>query len=160
MNNLDNYTIADKLLSLQLKWVAAADAKVSPVFAIDTAMLGALAALVPSASQWTIGAGITATIATLALVGSILCLAQATFPRLDGPEGSILFFGSITSMSESDYINRMLSCSDEELMKDIRRQIYRNAQIASEKFKFVKWAMVFSFISLPFWLIALWLIYI
>lgn len=160
MKSIDNWTIAEKLLSLQLKWIAAADAKVSPVFAINAAMLGTLAALAPPASQWTIGAGITAGIATLTLVGSILCLAQATFPRLIGPEGSLLFFGGITSMSESDYINRILSCTDDTLINDFHRQVYRNAQIASEKFQLVKWAMVFSFISLPFWLIALWLVYL
>jgi hypothetical protein len=156
MNTKD---IPDKLLALQLQWIAAADGKVTPVFAIDTAMLGVLAALAPPPAEWTIGAGITTSLAIAALVSSVVCLAQATFPRLEGPGGSLLFFGDIASITRSDYLNRMLACKEDELIKDIYVQIHRNAEIAKDKFYFIWWAMVFSFCGLPFWIIAVWLLY-
>jgi hypothetical protein len=45
--------LVDRILSRNLSWVAAADTKIAPVLAIDTAMLGVLAALAPVGFQWT-----------------------------------------------------------------------------------------------------------
>lgn len=155
---MDPYLIADKLLSLQLKWIAAADAKVPQVFAIDVAMLGVLVALAPAPSKWNWGLGFFAGTAFFSLGCSVFFLALATFPRLTGPPGSLHYFGGITALREVEYIDKMRSSTPDLLTEDMYRQVYRNAQIAGEKFYFVWWAMVCAFGSLPFWLIALWLI--
>jgi len=155
----EHFAVADKMLSRQLQWIAAADGKVTPVFAIDAAMLGVLAALVPPIGQWSISAAITASLAGVPLVGSIACLALAAFPRLSGPKGSLTFFGGITTLSEGDYLKRMSSGVNQDLIEDIYRQVYRNAEIAAGKYSFIKWAMILMFGSVPFWLIAVWLMY-
>lgn len=44
---------SNDLLSKQLSFIFAADNKVAPIFAINTAMLGVLAALIPPIANWT-----------------------------------------------------------------------------------------------------------
>ena len=155
----EHFAVADKMLSRQLQWIAAADGKVAPVFAIDAAMLGVLAVLVPPIGQWSISAAIAASLSGIPLVGSVACLALAAFPRLNGPKGSITFFGGITNLSEGDYLKRMSLGINQHLIEDVYRQVYRNAEIAAKKFGFIKWAMILMFGSVPFWLIAVWLMY-
>jgi len=41
--------LLDRILGRNLNWVASADAKVTPMLAINTAMLGVIAALAPKA---------------------------------------------------------------------------------------------------------------
>lgn len=155
---MDHYAIAGKLLELQLKWIGAADARIAPLFAIDTAMLGVLAARAPALAKWTPDVSIFAGAAFVFLGCSILFLALATFPRLEGPPASLHFFGGIAKMKVSDYIASMLSSTNDDLTRDLYQQVHRNAEIAREKFYYIWWAVVASFCSLPCWIIAVWLI--
>jgi len=70
--------LVDRILSRNLSWVAAADTKIAPVLAIDTAMLGVLAALAPVGFQW------TAVQAGVAAVAGVLLLASLGVPRVRG----------------------------------------------------------------------------
>lgn len=82
---------AQWMLERQLHWISAADMKVGVVVAIDTAMLGGLAAAFASTQERT-GWAIAACILALGLAGvGLFCAALAVFPRLDGPPDSMLF---------------------------------------------------------------------
>lgn len=81
----------DRDLSLNLAWIAAAGAKVAPLLAIGTTMLGVLAALAPRASVWLNLAAISAAIACCLLLASIGCLVAAVCPRLSGPKNGLVF---------------------------------------------------------------------
>lgn len=152
--------VADKALTRNLGWIRAADAKVPSIFAISTAMLGVLAALLPPVhSQWTVVVAIISFLAAAALIVSIVCLACASFPRLKGPKGSIVYFGGAITRAESDYIKCLSAGVTVELIEDIARQAYRNAEIAAEKFKAVKWAMILLFASIPLWLVSVAMLY-
>ena len=152
-------TIANETLSKQLTWIAAADSKVPPVFAISTAMLGVIVALISALELWTIGKAISCALTTIPLVGSIVSLALATFPRLKGPKGSLIYFGGIVTKSADAYVQEMLNATNENLEKDVLLQAHRNAEIAQEKYNCVKWAMVQVFVSFPFWLLSIFLLY-
>lgn len=153
------FEIVDKALARNLNWIAAADTKIPAVFAIDTAMLGVLAVLIPPARNWSTVAAIISFLAAGAIISSIICLAVASFPRLYGPKGSIVYFGGIVTRKEEDYINSVSRGVTEELIEDIARQAYRNAEIAAAKYSAVRWATVLLFTSIPFWLIAVAVLY-
>ncbi len=81
---------SNDILSKQLLWISAADSKVAPIFAINAAMLGILASLIPPISKWIIFAAITTTLSIIPLIVSVVFLACVTFPRLSGPKGSYI----------------------------------------------------------------------
>ena len=151
---------SEKTLDLQLEWVRAADAKVPPIFAINIAMLGVVVALMKTNSNWIIYEGILTSLCLIPLVVSICFLALSIFPRLSGPKGSNIFFGGITNKSEEKFIEELKGESDINYENDVLVQAYRNAEIADDKFRFIKYAFISSFISVPFWLISIYLLYV
>lgn len=149
----------EKILSLQLEWVRAADSKVAPLFAINIAMLGLLTALIKLLPVWTIAAAVLSSITTILLVMSMFFLALTMFPRLIGPKDSNIFFGGISKQSEEKYLLDISSISDDEFQKDILRQVYRNAEIANAKYANLRLAFIFTFVSTIPWLIAVYVLY-
>lgn len=150
---------AEDTLTLQLNWISSADNKVPPLFAINAAMLGVITALLPEIALWDISTAIFTSLSVMPLIGSIICLALATFPRLDGPKGSIVFFSGIASKNEGAFIEEINNISEEALIEDALKQVYRNAEIASEKYAYIKKSMIQSFVSLPLWLLSVWFLY-
>ncbi len=152
--------VAQWVLERNLAWIAAAEVKVGVIVAIDTAMLGALGAAFSSSSTsshtanttwmylWTVGAGV-------AIIAGLFCAAMAVLPRVDGPLKSLVFFGRVGVLEESDYVKQFKSATDTELLKDLTAQIHRNAQIAREKFAWVRASMYWSFISVVPWFAAI-----
>ena len=147
------------LLSLQLTWVRAAESKVTALFAVDTAMLGILAALTKDHESWQISEAVFLSLSSIALLLSIGALVCVLFPRLSGPRGSNIFFGGIAAQDQGKYIENILNVSDDGLARDLACQIHRNAEVASEKYKFVNFAFIATFASLPFWLAAIYNLY-
>lgn len=150
----ERLSTAQWVLERQLAWISAADVKVAVVITIDTAMFGGLAAAyagTQSHSKVVIGACV------LYVLASILALAfaaMAVFPRLDGPPASLLFFGKVAEKQMADYHQQFVGASDVQLLEDWSQQIHRNAEIATIKHKFVKRAVMWSFLSAPFWTLA------
>lgn len=149
---------SQKILSMQLDWVKTADSKIPPIFAINLAMLGVIVALIKTLSVWTIFQAIITTLCVLPLLASILFLAISMFPKMSGPKGSIIFFGGITKKSENQYIDAAQNISDADYEKDILFQTYRNAEIAEEKYKNIKFSFISSFASVPFWLLSIYIL--
>lgn len=147
------------ILSLQLDWIRNADAKVSPIFAIDVAMLGVSAALAKAISSWTIWAAVTGAVSSLLLLSSILMLAFVSFPRTEGPKGSNIFFGGIAQQDLTKFTDGLPNTTDEDSQRDLATQIYRNAEIASSKYSFLKWAFILMFLGMPFWLVSVFFLY-
>ena len=147
------------LLKLQLEWVRAADAKVTALFAVNTAMLGIITALAKSHKVWAISEAVFVALSSIPLLVSVVSLAFVLFPRLDGPRGSSIFFGGIAAQDQERYVENMVNNDSESLNRDFAYQIHRNAEIALAKYKFVKYAFVATFTSLPFWLAAIYDLY-
>ncbi|WDT77182.1 MAG: DUF5706 domain-containing protein [Candidatus Manganitrophus sp.] len=161
-NHNDNQNRLDLLessLARNLAWVAAADSKVPSIFAIDMAMLGIWCALAPKVHDWPVYTAILSAFAVLALLASILSLVLVVFPRLSGPKGSAVFFGGIVQHSEEAFLKKISGGISEEILDDLARQTYRNAEIAKDKFMHVRWAMICMFTSAPFWLASIALLY-
>lgn len=155
----DQIDLAERILARNLAWVAAADSKVQAVFGIDAAMLGILATLTPLPQQWSVACGCTAVVAGLLLLASVACLGLATFPRLEGPNDSIVYFGTASNIGSKNFIERVQTGFTMAFALDVATQAHRNAQIASVKYRFVKGALVLVFCALPPWLLSVWLLY-
>lgn len=156
---MDTAKYTKEVLSLQLNWIKSADNKIPPIFAINTAMLGVIAALIPDINSWDINSAIFTSMSIAPIVGSIICLALTTFPRLSGPKGSVVFFSGIASRTEDAYIAEISDLTVEALNKDMLQQIYRNAEIAKSKYTYIKKSMILSFSSIPLWFISVWYLY-
>lgn len=152
----DRLTTAQWILERNLAWIAAADAKVAIIVTINVAMLGGLAGTFgwsdAHRSYWAYGACMMATI----LNGSgVFCAAMAMFPMTDGPKQSLLFSVPVAGMTLPDYQAALKDRSDEQLLEDWTAQIHRNAEIAKNKFEWVRVAMIWSFLGAPAWVIAI-----
>lgn len=140
-----------------LAWIAAAEVKVGVIVAIDTAMLGGLGAAFSAAdggarTTWawlfTIGA-------VTALGSALFCAAMAVLPRVNGPAKSLLFFGRVGPCADIDYVENFKKATDAEFLEDWTAQIHRNAQIACDKFSWVRTSMWWSFLSVMPWFVAI-----
>ena len=156
----------ERTLDRLLVWVQAADAKGTIALAIATAMLGVLASACPEAERWS-GAtggeaafcGIVASLAAVGLLGSGLCVCLSTIPRTTGPRGSLVFFGGIVEVERAMFHKAVLARSEDNYLEDLCNQCHRNAEIASEKFKYVRLATVLLMASIIPWLLALFAMY-
>jgi len=156
-NEKERISVAQWILERNLAWIAASEVKVGVVVAIDTAMLGGIVAAFsasnPVARTWLID--LSTLIAVGALGIAILCAAMSILPRIRGPARSLLFFGRIAEMDSSEYGNKLLQVSDNELLEDLTNQIHRNAQIANTKFGWVRKSIIWSFFSMIPWVVAI-----
>ena len=74
------------------------------------------------------------------------------YPRLSGPPASVLYFNKI-AMSDGDcYRIRVDGLNDEELFDDYARQCHRNAEIARDKFYWLRKANIALFVATIPWL--------
>ncbi len=151
--------VLEALLGRLLGAVAAADGKIGAVFATDTAMLGVLAALIPKYGSWSPTEATVAAMGRSLLLGSILMLSFASFPRTSGPRRSLLFFGSICKLPLATYLEELGAFTIPEYIKDLGTQCHRNAEIAARKHFWIKWAIKAMYVAVPFWLLAILLLY-
>jgi len=126
---------------------------VGVVVAIDTAMLGALGASYSSVDKaaHTAWALVVTSIALFALGAGLFCAAMAVLPRVTGPSKSLLFFGRVSDYQEADYKEEFKNATDVDILEDWTAQIHRNAEIARDKFSWVRSGMYWSFLSLLPW---------
>lgn len=137
---------AQWMLERQLGWISAADAKIGFVIALQAGMIAALATAFSAATARS-SLVIFFVFCYIALaVYAIGCACKATSPRVDGPD-SLLYCGSITKMDLFSYKDKCRTVSDIAILDDWLEQVYRNAEIACTKFKWVKRAIDCSFIS-------------
>lgn len=148
---------AQWVLERNLAWIAAAEVKVGVIVAIDTSMLGGLGAAFSAAdgvarTAWawlfTIGA-------VIALGSALFCAAMAMLPSVNGPAKSLLFFGRVGPCANVDYVESFKKATDAGFLEDWTAQIHRNAQIACDKFSWVRKSMWSSFLSVMPWFAAI-----
>ena len=151
--------LLDKVLARNVAWIRSADTKATLLLAVNTAMLGVLAALVPATNTWTAYSTLSAAIATIALLTSGGFLVAASFPRLGGPRGSLVYFEGIASHDINEYVTKMVSAESADILADFAKQCHRNAEIAKAKFKHIRSATICVLLSVAPWLVAISLLY-
>lgn len=150
---------AEAELDRLLGWVRAVESRLALVLPLSTAMLGALAVLMPSVANCTVGGGIASAFALFFLLLSIVFAAFASFPRTTGPKGSLIYFGGIVTRDLPQYMEAVKSASQQTYLEDILAQCYRNAQIADRKYAWVQRSMACLFLAAMPWGLALFIFY-
>lgn len=156
----ERITTAQWVFERHLAWIAAAEVKVGVIVTIDTALLGCLAAAFSTSDSatriaWTY---VFTLVAAAGIVGGLFCAAMAVLPRIIGPKESLLFFGTIAAQNSSDFTDKFRTVTDEQLLNDWTNQIHRNAEIACDKYRWVKKSMHWSFFSVIPWCTAILLL--
>ncbi len=147
-------------LTRQVEWVKQADAKANFAFAFNMAMLGMLAAVAPKTlSGWSPAPGLFSVLATLLFAYSLVCIGIALFPRTWGPDSSLVYFGGISKHTIDDFREAACALTEDAYLQDLCDQCYRNAEIATTKFKWVQRAIFTLYIAALPWLLAIWLLY-
>lgn len=140
-----------------LGWIAAADVKVAVVIALDTAMLGGLAAAF-AGSDYHLRTGwcyFFVVAATAGMAFALFCTGMAAIPRMRGPLNSMIFFGRVAEKDLDNYVDEFSKMNEQAFLADLAAQIHRNSQIASEKHHWVRRGLFWSFLSAGAWIVAI-----
>jgi hypothetical protein len=142
-------------LGLVLSFFPRVDAKASVVLAVDTGMVGYLAAHLPAldSMHWWEFLAPACTVALLAW--SFWYLYRGAFPQLRGGEGSLVYFKEVTKRTETKFVDEFMSQQEPAYIKDVLGQAWRNSQILKEKFDDVRLAFIFMAIAVLPWAISL-----
>ncbi len=147
--------VAERQLALVQSFMPRIDAKVSALFAIASAQI-AVAAINLTATdlpKWYVTIPLAVFLITIAI--TFTNLYRCAYPHLDGGHASLVYFAEIAKRRESDFIQQYTSISVADLTNDICGQIWRNSEIATLKFGYLKCATKFAMISLVPWSITL-----
>src|SRR3989339_1562560 len=106
-DQLERVQIVQWILDKQLGWVAAADAKVAVVVALDTAVFAALATAYASAKCIPESALLMSLATSVLLVIALVCAVMSLLPRTKGPIKSLVFFGPIATQAQAAYITAL-----------------------------------------------------
>jgi hypothetical protein len=145
------------VLEKNLHWIAAAEVKIGVVIAVDTGLLGALAAALNGnrATGHEYLGLLCSFVAAVLLALAIICAAMTVLPRVEGPPSSMIFFGRIAAKPKEKFAREFTDAKAADFLADCLAQIHRNAEIACDKFKWVRKAMWCSFLGAPFWATAI-----
>ena len=111
------------------------DARVSAMFAIVSAQI-AIAAINLQIDDFRVWWVAVPSVMFFTLAGfCVFCLYRCIHPNLVGGSNSLVFFGTIAKMREAEYIDKMRAVSEEEYIKDVLGQVWRNSEIVAEKYK-------------------------
>jgi hypothetical protein len=144
------------LFERTLGWIAAADVKVGVAIALDSAMLGGLAAAFASSDYHlrSVWCYVFVVAATAGMSFAMFCAGMAALPRMRGPVQSMIFFGRVAEMSADVYVEEFSKMTEKELLVDLAKQIHRNAEIANEKHHWVRKSLFWSFLAAGVWIMA------
>jgi hypothetical protein len=151
--------LLDKTLNRILGAIGSADAKVAQLFAISTGMLGFEATVVAKINCFVWYEYVIVAISALPLLFCLFSLFMVLYPRLSGPSVSILYFNKIAMSDGGCYKNRIDGLKDDELFDDYARQCHRNAEIARDKYAWLRKANLALFLSTIPWLVVVLLGY-
>jgi hypothetical protein len=141
-------------LNLVLSFFPRAESKSSVLLAIDTSMLGFLAAKAPKWQEFSVCIAVTAILTLLLLGASIVTLYRGAFPQLSGGHGSLIYFREIANRTEHRFVEEFKSQSDEQYANDLLGQAWRNSEILRTKFDCLKHAFTFMALAILPWLVT------
>ncbi|MEX1014917.1 MAG: Pycsar system effector family protein [Candidatus Paceibacterota bacterium] len=156
--NINNSKIQflEESLSRNLEWIKSSEARLPVVLSLDTAMLAVFAALVPeSIFCESIFLNVIFWSTTLLLLLSILFSSFSAFPRTKGPKMSLIYFFGILERSFDEYKKDIHNLNEEEYIEDLMSQCYRNAEIAKQKYLWIKNSMICLYLAAIPWLITI-----
>ena len=157
MKESEQIDFLEKNINHQIGMIRAADSRSAFAFALNTSMLGVLAAVFPKdPNEWQLYPLIMVGITTLLILLSLFSLTLAAFPRVKGPKGSLIYFKGISERSREEFKNELSNLSTENYLSDLTDQAHRNAEIASRKFYWVQRVFLFLYLAVPPWAVVIY----
>ncbi|RUP07943.1 Pycsar system effector family protein [Hyphomicrobium sp.] len=146
---------ASDQLNRILGFFARVENKSNAIFATNTGMLAVLGVHLQWSSLpiWYIV--IPAVVGAVLLGVSFVFLYLAASPQTKGGTGSLVYFKEIANRTEADFLAEIKSCSREKYVDQMFAQVWRNAEILTQKFLYVKYAFFCTAGAMLPWLIAL-----
>ena len=89
------------------------------------------------------------------ICGSLWHLYKGAFPSLEGGALSLIYFREIAKRTEAKFIDEFIKQSEEEYLKDMLGQVWRNSEILKEKFDHLKYAFILLALAILPWVVAL-----
>ena len=124
---------AEENYKRQLEWITKTDTRCNIIIAIFVGMVEFLANIINSNIYWSwfnISALIVFASSTIA---SIFFIILAQYPKTESPNNSLIYFNTISSLKNQDFISGFKKLTDEEYLDDLLFQTHINAKIVSEK---------------------------
>lgn len=155
MDDRERIQLMESNLARMIGWVCTHDSKASFVWAIAAGMLGLLAHDSVQAQQAGAYQLVLAALPALPLLGVFYFLFHGAFPRtarersVESP--SLLFFGTVARLRAADFHDRINQLDTTGYLRDLSNQCLELATIVDVKFKFLKRAYLFLFISILPW---------
>jgi hypothetical protein len=94
-------------------------------------------------------------IAAVLLVGSYYCLYRGGFPNLKGGHSSNVYFKDIAARNESKFVDDYQKQTAEALRLDLLSQVWRNSEILTEKFRYLRFAFICMALAAIPWVLSL-----
>lgn len=162
-NKLDESSKVDAAkfqLSFVLGLFPRVDARASVLLGVNLGMLAFLVSNLPGTQQlgWYM---LYPAVPTAALISySLVKLFFCAFPQLEGGSRSLIFFSEIAKRRESEYIDEFLAQSTPDYLKDLAAQVWRNSEILTLKYRYLREAFFSMSLAIPFWGITLVLFFL
>lgn len=147
---------AEANLQRELDWVGRCDARIAFVAGISIAMLGVLANSSANIIDWDLFLYIVFGVTGFLLIGSLVSLYFAQYPKTDSFNSSLIYFGTIAERRLDQFQKEFKSLSDENYLDDLLCQTHTNAQILEKKFRLLKISLSMIIISVAPWLMAIY----
>lgn len=133
---------ADRHLANILTYYPRVDGRVSAIFAISTGQIVVSAvnfSAITSGDKYSVYLFATFLVFTFAIH---IFLYLCTFPTLNGGSHTNMFFGHISKMGESDFVENYREMSEDDFLRDLTKQIWRSSHILTAKYKNLRHATV------------------
>ena len=147
--------VASEQLNRVLGFFPRVDGKASGLFAINSTMLGVLAARFDPTDLAEWYTSLSAALTVAALIYSFAQLYLCAYPQLKGGGGSYVYFQSIAARTESNFVDDFVKLDEKEWLRDLTAQIWRNSEILSAKYAALKHAFITTLIALIPWALAI-----
>lgn len=130
------------------------DSRASVILSIDLGMLTLLALNYPFQSELTCW-HLVGFVPLIFVTISLIQLYKSQYPDFDGGSQSLFYFKEIAAKTEVNFSNAFVALTEEQAIKEILCQIWRNSSILNAKFKYLKLSIFWMAVSIIFWLISL-----
>ncbi len=142
-------------LQLVLSFFPRVESKFSVILAIDTGMIGFLAANAPPFRAFSTWMLLSNGATVLLLAASLALLYRGSFPNLKGGESSLVYFREIAKRREHHFIETFSAQTEKQYGHDLLAQVWRNSEILTVKYDSLKLAFTFLALAILPWIVTL-----
>lgn len=153
-------SVATNQLQLVLGFFSRVESRLALLLGVDLSMLALLASTAPPAAKLDSRA-LLALLPALFILASLYHIWHGFFPQLEGGKlddrggQSLVFFGTIAKRKEAAFVQEFRGQSEDTYIRDVLGQVWRNADILSQKFEHLKSGFLWMLVAVVPWIVVL-----